>query len=395
MNETRQIICALLKKALFGIDLPELLPETDWKAVYEEIDAQKIGLLFNDLIPILPLPQELFSQWDESNLHQFQQNTQLLYLQDQLEQTMLKHGIRYVILKGTAAAIYYPDPSHRILGDIDLLPCAEGFDRAYSALEAEGFAPLGPKEGRDNPFSKDGHIIELHRSFAILNSKEQEDKLDQWLFESIPLAETACVDETSFPVLPIFENGLALLAHISQHLEDGLGIRQIIDWVMYVKHALPDEQWPAFREKTDQLGLTKLAKAVARLGQKYLGLSPDIRWCQDIPDALADDLLEYAFECGNFGYKDAANNTVTMVMSHGRGFIGFFRNLQDRGKANWKLLRKATWLEPLAWAYQLVRYVRLGLKSSSLRELIKDADASKRRNKLMDELGAKRLALRK
>ena len=134
---------------------------------------------------------------------------------------------------------------------------------------------------------------------------------------------------------------------------------------------------------------------MARLGQKYLGLSSDIQWCQDIPDALVDDLLDYAFECGNFGYKDAANNTVTMVMSHGRGFIGFFRNLQDRGKANWKLLRKATWLEPLAWAYQLVRYIRLGLKSAGIRSILQDVGASKHRNRLMDELGAKRTALKK
>ncbi len=320
-------------------------------------------------------------------------NVRIISTQDDLLGVL--DGIPLVVLKGTAAAVYYPEPLTRTLGDIDLIVDPSSFQAAYQRMVEHGFVTADPVDDDDRHvhFSKDGIFIELHRHFAILQTYAQEQLLDQWILKA-GLVQGE-IDGSFFPMLPDELNGLTLLAHISQHLEEGLGLRHLIDWVMYVKHALPDEQWPAFREKTDQLGLTKLAKAVARLGQKYLGLSPDIRWCQDIPDALVEDLLEYAFECGNFGSKDAANNTVTMVMSHGRGFFGFFRNLQDRGKANWKLLKKASWLAPLAWAYQLVRYVQLGLKSSSLRDLLKDADASKRRNKLMDELGAKRLALRK
>lgn len=51
-------------------------------------------------------------------------------------------------------------------------------------------------------------------------------------------------------------------------------------------------------------------------------------------DKLATALLEYCFNCGNFGAKLGQDNTVTMIMSHGKGVGGFFRNLQKRGEGN-------------------------------------------------------------
>ncbi len=305
--------------------------------------------------------------------------------------------IPYVVLKGLAAAVYYPEPLRRALGDIDIIVRPEDFPTAYQALQSSGYSTADPLDGagRHVHFKKNEITIELHRTYASLNTKAQEELLDTWIYEGIPNAVTGLVQGHRFPMLPEPLNGLTLLAHISQHLEDGLGIRQIVDWVMYVDKRLRDDAWPEFRRLTDRLGLTKLAMAAARLGQRYLGLSDSIMWCRSMNDQVSADLLQYVIDCANFGTKAPMSNTVRMVVAHSKGVGGLFRNLQLRGESNWNALKKHPYLKPFAWIYQGFRYVGKGLKRDrAISEFGKDLAAGKRRNRLMEDLGARQLAKR-
>ncbi len=394
MNETIRTICTLLQNALFQKPLPEKWDHVDWQAVYQEVQDQIIYLFFEDVIFQVPVPERIRDKWNNKCLQEMRDNGRILHAQDQLTSLLNRKGYHYVFLKGYAASIYYPKPYQRAIGDIDLLPLREEVRPVLDTLISNGYTASGSLSDRDIPLDKEGTLIELHQSFALLNSAEQEKLLDQWIFDAIPKAQHLTIEESSFPVLPDQENGLVLLAHISQHLEEGLGIRQIIDWIMYVDKQLHDDHWEAFRGKTDLLGLTQLAIVAARLGQIYLGLDNTITWCKEADEQVCADLLEYLFECGNFGRKPGNNNTAIMVMSHSRGIKGFFRNLQQRGEANWKRLATMPWLKSFAWAYQLGRYVTLGIRSGALKNMRKNVSASNRRNRLMDQLGARRTAMR-
>lgn len=354
-------------------------------------------------------------------------NVQLMWEQQQIEKVL--ENIPYVVIKGACAAIYYPEPLRRAMGDIDILVCPEDFGKSYDAMKTAGYNTADARNGEErhahfiknsntkelivdrlsvtpfrtgeeeNSSAQSGKplVVELHRNFATLQTKKQERLLDEWLYAAIKgNSVMGRLGKYTFPMLDDQINGIVLLAHINQHLEEGLGLRHIVDWVMYVKHSLSDENWIAFKQRTDLLGLTTLAKVIAKLGQKYLGLSHDIKWCQDASDETVDALLAYAFECGNFGKKDVANNTVIMIMSHGRGIKGFFRNLQRRGEVNWQLLqqRRFTWLRPFAWIFQLVRYIRLGMRDSGIKDVGKNIKSSARRNKLLDDLEATRFAMK-
>lgn len=322
-------------------------------------------------------------------------NMQLIYEQNELGKIL--KNIPYVILKGTAASIYYPEPVRRTLGDIDVIVEPKDYDTACELLlENDYIIPPNPGDDRHGHFLKNGVMIELHRRFASLQTREQDKLLDEWIYEGLKAPVADKIQRFSFPRLKDIENGLVLLAHLNQHLEEGIGFRHIIDWVMFVDKCLPDDAWPEFKKKSDHIGLTTLAKVTACLGQKYLGLKKDnITWCQGVDDEIVDAFLEYAFDCGNFGHKDAKNNTVVMVMTHGRGIKGFFRNLQRQGMSNWKILEQQKWLVPFAWIYQLVRYIRLGMKHNSLRELKANYEKSKKRNQMLDKLESKRKAFKK
>ena len=115
---------------------------------------------------------------------------------------------------------------------------------------------------RETGFIKNDIIVELHRSFAKLNNADHARYLDDLIITNInPTHE-----------LPDPVNGLVILEHISQHLVNGLGLRQIIDWMMFTDKCLPDEKWPEFREMAQKTGMEKLAVVVTRMCEIYLGL---------------------------------------------------------------------------------------------------------------------------
>ena len=322
-------------------------------------------------------------------------NIRLVNVQKEVDQAL--QGIPYAVLKGLAAAIYYPEPLKRSLGDIDIIVAPKDFAKAYHALEKGGFAAEEALETDDRHlhFHKNGICIELHHRFAILNTKEQEEQLDGWIFEALPSLERVSVANCTFPILPQLLNGLVLLSHINQHMESGLGVRQMIDWTLYVDQRLHDADWLAFQEKADLLGLTRLAKVASKWGQMYLGLSQSIFWCQEAEDDVCEKLLEYIIESGNFGGKYGVNDYAIRALSRGRSVGGIFKHLQNLGKRDWTLLQKYPWLSPFAWVYQAGKYMVKLLKARiPLRELLNDVKESENRDELMEAVGVSRRARR-
>lgn len=160
----------------------------------------------------------------------------------------------------------------------------------------------------------------------------------------------------SVPVLPPLANGLVLLAHIQQHLSSGLGLRQIIDWMMYVEKYLNDEFWNTeFKDAAEKCSLKKLAMVSTLMCQKYLGLDPEITWCRNSEDdKLCDELLEYVVKRGNFGRKMGQSAGSLDRLQMLRNPIETIKTAQNHGTAKWKLLNKFPWLRPFAWIYQLI-----------------------------------------
>ena len=155
-------------------------------------------------------------------------------------------------------------------------------------------------------------------------------------------------------------NGLVLLEHISQHLEHGLGLRQIIDWMMFIEKCLPDEKWPEFEPMAENIGLKNLAIIAARMCEIYLGL-PERQWCADADKALCGHLMNYVLDSGNFGKKwNGAEKTGENVFASATTPMATVRLLQERGVVNWPAVQKYRFLRPFAWIYQAFRYVSRG-----------------------------------
>lgn len=118
-------------------------------------------------------------------------------------------------------------------------------------------------------------------------------------------------------MLPPLENGLVLLAHVNQHLGSGLGLRQILDWQMFVDAHLTDELWErSFQHAAQQIGMEKLAVTTTWLCRTYLGLQTPATWFSEADAQLASDLLLYIMQRGNMGRKMERGAQATRTVLH-------------------------------------------------------------------------------
>lgn len=343
-NAQKELI-KLLKGSLFDLKV-ELDEHVDWEAVIQEARDQTVTALAAGSIE-----KGCSEDWNRAVIRNIYGFMRILHAQSDLIELFEAEDIPLVILKGAAAAIYYPVPERRAMGDIDFLVPQDRFDPALQLMKDHGyrFIHQGP---RHTELMKDGIEFELHRQFS---------RIDDSLTEGFDRREVAEIKGHPFPVLPRMENGLTLLSHAAMHLQQGkLGLRQVIDWMMYVHCCLDDEAWyNGFQQLAGRYGLERLAITLTWLCQEWLGLPDEITWCKEADPLLAEQLLDEVFKRGNFGRKlgDVRELESTSVSIRK---IGFFHYLQQGGLHNWLASRKYPVLRPFAWAYQLCRWGKKG-----------------------------------
>lgn len=382
MNKSWNVICLGLQTSLNSkhIDLPS---DIDWGNVLEEAKKQEVvSLLYSGVKPFLDF--ETKSLWNNYVLTSISDCVQITRVVETFVADMKNADIPFSIIKGVSASVYYPEPLFRSMGDIDFLVPAIFFEKAKNYLLSIGYV-LDQSE-IDNPrnivLEKYDVKFEMHHYFIQENAG-----VDFYLNKCWGKMTRGNVNEVEFPMLPPLENGLVILEHLHHHIYSGIGLRQIIDWMMYVKMELSDDLWySSFREIAKELGIEKLAKVTTRLCQIHFGLTNEVTWCADADPKLCERMLDYIIQSGNFGKSLGDGKAVTSTIIKFRR-IGGLKYLQTAGEYNWKYYHKHKWARPFAWVYQIGRYTRQVLQTKRNGLVIKnDLDMSSTRYSLLKEL---------
>ena len=387
-TNTYEIIFPLLRSALWG---EEKFPfqcdkNIDWNSVYEELKAQTVH----------QLPIDILIRVDSANCMTYYRSAttavrrwhDLMKEQQELYELLQKENIPFVILKGSAADCYYPKPMYRSMGDVDFIVKPENFERTVQCMMENGYENTADFNPRHLEFTKNGIIFELHKYFSILMDRDSEKWQDDLIFTSFSNIRSESIEDYTFPMLPSLENGLVLLTHINQHMENGLGLRQIIDWMLYVDKEMTDDFWDnSFGPAVERTGLKTLAITTTRMCQMYLGLTKELTFCKEADESLCQDLMNYIIDNGNFGRKiDAYHNAAIRVLSISN-LPDFFATLQSKGAKNWIALEKHPWLRPFAWLYQICRYIRILLtRENSISQLKEEYSQGKFRDDFLNRL---------
>ncbi|MBR4948312.1 MAG: nucleotidyltransferase family protein [Clostridiales bacterium] len=362
ITKSQSVLLEAIKSSLFDF-VPNYPSDICWNEVLIEAKAQTLMGLISPVVPVK----------DETSEHCKAMYMRIMYEQDRLLKCFEDAQIPCVVLKGSAAAVYYPRPFLRTMGDIDILVARGRFLESLDLLEANGYVydhgkgdeDIISENTRELAYLKNGICVEIHQKFSSPGVD-----VDEILDAAIEKRELCKLNGYSFPILPCSENGLVLLGHINQHLKNNvLGLRQIIDWEMYI-HSIEDKNsWRMqFVPLLEQTGLLSLAAYVTKMCNRYLGLANEVDFGIEVDDTLVDELLDVVMTDGNFGrrvYTDKNADEQGMISaSYGirrNGFFGYFTHV---GLVTSSFCRKHSSLKVLAFFYGLFRQLGRGFRAS-------------------------------
>ena len=396
MNQTQQVVLQILKELLNDQAASVNTEEQDWTEIYKEMKSQSLLPLTYFWVQQHGIPnEEIANQWKQQQFFHFCRWHMMMKNQTELLQLLAERGYAVAILKGSSNGVNYPKPQYRVSGDIDFLVRMKDYEEIYTYLLENGYTLIGEKDDLKHhvELKKNNITFEMHKrpGGTRLSDDQNEKDLIDFFQAGLDHVETVTVDRYTLPILSELETAMILLLHTSQHMKGGLGLRHILDWMMFAKDNVNDDFWNKQLKPMAQKGhVENLAKVMTKMCQKYLGLTLELTWCKDADDYLCDQLMEYVFQQGDFGIKTKEAESELRLLSDSQS-TGFFTRMANSSLYSMPIAKKYVILRPIAWIYQLIRYVIQFIhREHPIRTYLVNNRKAKKRTAFLTELGVRR-----
>lgn len=307
------IVFLLLRAAIAEVDEDSpftshlsSLTSKDWWSLFRLMQQNHVAALTADAMTNLDVPREVKIPWlaefeKACRWHRYQQEVQ----QDIID-TMQKHGIETLVLKGTHLSQYYPQPETREFGDLDLYfyDRHDEADRvACEVLKVE----VSNDAHHHSKYNYRGVTVESHYDFLNTHYPPSNRRYETLLKEQAPS--------------PTFEV-LFLLRHMAGHFAASrITLRDLVDWVLTYKTLKEKVDWSLVNKTIEDFGMTDFVAALNAISENRLGTQP-------LSHSVTHPLIEH-----DLVYGSVANYTN-----------------DGMGRLEWKLRR---W-RALAWKRRMV-----------------------------------------
>lgn len=193
-----------------------------------------------------------------------------------IQQRWAKEGIRMMIMKGLSMGVYYPNPEHRSPGDIDCY-LFENYGKGNEV--AKGFASLVDESWyKHSQIVYCGETIENHQFFVHTREGKSSKDLNRVLCQTLEGIRFERLPGTEVLLPPPMFNALFLTYHSLTHfLEEGLHLKQLLDWAMFLKKDAGAIDWKEFYRICDKYHLRRFADTATDIAVHYLGIELDYR----------------------------------------------------------------------------------------------------------------------
>lgn len=283
-----------------------------------------------------------------------------------LHRLLFRNNIPYVFLKGCVSALFYPDPLLRTMGDVDILVKKKDIDKTVALLLQNGYTTTDDFDGIHIAFKNNtnGITIELHRQINGIPESEMGNKISA-LFSNI--FEDAVLENGEYFRPCDFHHGLILLLHTASHLtREGIGLRHLCDWAVFVASFTDEEFSNIFEDSLKDIGLWKFAQLLTNCAVKHLGCPPK-EWAGTCDDAVADEIIADIFDGGNFGKKDSSryqqikyiSNRSDKTVTSESLFKRLLSNTLQKAKTEVAFVKKSPLLLPFGCVVVVFKYIWL------------------------------------
>lgn len=355
LSKTEEVLLSLIADSLFGISFYGE-DNIDWDEVAKEaLNQAVLPLAFYNMHCI---PSDVEKKIKTKCSFVIAKNLVVNYNHGYVHEMLHSAKIPYVILKGCASARYYLHPTLRSMGDVDFLVNQTDLTQAGRCLENEGFAAWNEEHLCHIVYSRDDIDLEMHFSPSGVPNGKAGDIVKGYLSDILLSTQIVQTEMGEFAVPSDFHHGLVLLLHTGHHITgEGIGLRHLCDWAVFVNHFSEQSFVDTFEDKLQSVGLWRFAQILTQLSIVYLGL-PKKEWAmQDVDYDLLNAMIQDVFDGGNFGHKDAQrSNEAYLISSRGKSGVGnktmFLQALisvNEAVKVHFPPCRRNILLLPLGW----------------------------------------------
>ena len=333
MNRSQTQFLELMRAGLWGVaaDPDNFKPDsTDWRAVLRIAKEQTMMVVVTDGIETLPKelwpPKEVMMKLAMMRVKTSQAHQLLNSTIAQIVAALEAEGVHSVLLKGQGIAQNYRCPESRTCGDIDLYTGLGGYTRAYEIIEAlhEGRPHKEAAECTHHLHTDlNGVEVEIHRQTSFLHGKRMDANFQEWSKQSLDeLFGSEALEMwdnggTAVALAPATYNAFFILHHAVRHMTtEGVGFRQICDWVMLLHRCHSQVEVQLLSKKLKELRMERIWAEFGRLAVNYLGLPADelpLTPANLAPTRRTHKLLQHIFISGNFGRFDANGRDHSQV----------------------------------------------------------------------------------
>ena len=302
-NTSEQMLFALLRASLHQKEAEQTffqqVSEEDWKKCYRLAARQGVMALAWDGVITLPAdlqpPRALKLTWGMAVQDYEAKYARYCRTIHELSAFYAEKGITTVQMKGVGLSSYYPVPSHREGGDIDIFTFSSDVSK-MTDKEANQLADelmiqqdieVEMHSYKHSNFYYKGIPIENHKFFLNVEHYPVAVHVDELLKKSLKPQVTDLLDGECHILTPSPAfNTLFLSFHASQHYGSGIALHHLCDWAMLIKRY--GLQLPL--ELTDKRFLDAIA-AFTQLCNKYLGTEVEVKGGNDLADEILEEIL--------------------------------------------------------------------------------------------------------
>ena len=296
--------------------------------------------LVNSNITVNDYPQ--MKDLEKRSLFNELKTEKLIFEEQSLFELFEKHGINYLVMKGTVLRALYQNPSLRSSCDIDVVLDKKDKKKVFSLLEENGYIRVKDYEEEITYKSSGNQAIELH--FDITEG----DKSLKPLFEGYLERATRLEDKKFGYKLCAEDFVIYHISHIAKHLKSGgCGIKSIMDLYVMAKSLPYSEE--IVEKRLQSAGLIKLYEELIKL--------KDYWFMNKSADETTTELARFIIDGGAYGSDEMQNG----IKKERKGKVKYFfsRVFVPYGalKTTYPVLVKWKVLYPFCLIHRFFKYI--------------------------------------
>lgn len=309
----------------------------DWQELRAMADKQSVSAIVFDglnalmnaygkemIAPKIPMGEWQLFVYDWIGVMtqvEFRNKQQMAVLEDMAYRWKAKDCL-VMVMKGQASGTMYPRSEHRSPGDIDCYLINDNddeHDKGYqigNKVAREAGAKVDESWYKHSVINYRGETFENHQYFVHTRDGKRGKRLNEELVEELRVHDSWFTDEraklTQYALTPPVQwTAMFLAYHACAHfISEGLRLKQILDWAMFLLKHQDDVDWPSFYAFCERHHLRRFSDAATAISVKHLGVkitNPAVIIVSPYAEKILKDALyndDYVFSSGESAWKN-------------------------------------------------------------------------------------------